>query len=216
MSSKRVFFQIGANNGDDDFRKYAQEHNPDLIILVEPNTSHADSIKERYSSMKNVCLYTKAIYYESNTTVDLVIPSKNGKYGEKADNGIVYTDVHYSLVPMNDWGSKDDMVSLKVETITFDDICKCHNITEIEFLQIDTEGFDSEIIRMIDLSKYKIHNIKFEKWNFNTECFTKYNENNSTNLGINGMNLCFEKLKHHNYEIKDDGHDYIATLKNVK
>ena len=75
---------------------------------------------------------------------------------------------------MNDWGKKEDMVKIQTTSITFDKICSNHNITNIDYLQIDTEGFDSEIIKMIDLSKYKINNIRFEKWGFPTDCFTKY------------------------------------------
>ena len=151
-----------------------------------------------------------------NNTVELYMPAKNGIMGTRADNGIVYSDLHFSLLPMNDWGTKNDMVKVYAKTITFDEICKNHNITEIEYLQIDTEGFDSEIIKMIDLSKYKIKQIRFEKWGFDTNCFTKYHNNLSNELGINGMNIAINKLKQHNYvlnEVSDqDGNDIIATL----
>lgn len=50
---------------------------------------------------------------------------------------------------------------------------------DIVILQIDTEGFDTEIIKMIDLSKYTINRIRFEKWGFKTECFTDYHNEKS-------------------------------------
>jgi hypothetical protein len=117
---------------------------------------------------------------------------------------------------MNDWGEKNDMIKIYAETITFDDICKIHNINNIEYLQIDTEGFDTEIIKMIDLSKYTIKNIRFEKWGFDIDCFTKYNVHNFNELGINGMNCAINKLLNHNYKISEindmDGNDLIATM----
>ncbi len=213
MTSPRVFIQIGTNNGNDDFRKYVQEKNPDLIILVEPNKDLIQSIKANYSNFANVFLFSKAIYYESNVTVELVIPAKKGIYGSQADNGYTYTDVNYSLVPMNDWGDKNDMVKMQAETITFDDICKQFNIHTIEYLQIDTEGFDSEIIQMIDLTKYKINTIRFEKWYFKPECFTAYQNDKANKLGESGMKLALEKLEKYNYVIKDANEDYIATLR---
>jgi hypothetical protein len=216
MNNKIVYFQIGTNNGKDLFRELIKNKKPDIIILVEPNELLISSIKKNYDNIENVNIYNKAIYYNSNEVVELFIPAKNGIIGTKADNGITYSDVHFSLLPMNDWGNKDDMVKIKATTITFDDICKIHNITEIEYLQIDTEGFDTEIIKMINLSKYRIKNIRFEKWGFDIDCFTKYHTNNFNELGINGMNSAINKLLKHNYRIKEindsDGNDIFATL----
>jgi FkbM family methyltransferase len=220
MSSKRVFFQIGTNDGNDLFNKIVFNEKPDLIILVEPNNGLSDTIKKNYefiSQVTNVVIYNNAIYYENDKEVELAIPSKNGVYGNRADNGITYCDVHFSLVPMNDWGKKEDMVIIKSKTITFDQICQNHNITDIEYLQIDTEGFDTEIIKMIDFSKYKIKCLRFEKWGFKSECFTNYNSEKANDLGENGMKIAINKLLENNYTINDisdsDGNDILAILK---
>jgi hypothetical protein len=111
---------------------------------------------------------------------------------------------------------KKNMCSFKAQTITFDTICEKLNIKDIEYLQIDTEGFDSEIIKMIYLDKYNIKNIRYEKWGFSTECFTKYNsDENLNNYGIEGMKLVEQKLLKYNYNLRDindrSGHDIIAT-----
>ena len=117
---------------------------------------------------------------------------------------------------MNDWGNKNDMIKITTKSITFDKICSIHGITNIDYLQIDTEGFDSEIIKMIDLSKYKINRIRFEKWPFKPENFTNYHKEKADELGINGMNDAINKLSKYNYTIQDisdeDGYDIIATL----
>jgi FkbM family methyltransferase len=212
----RIFFQIGTNNGNDLFRNNVKENNPDMVILVEPNQTLINEINKNYKDVKNVHIYNNAIYYNNDEIVELYIPGKNGMIGSIADNGLTYNDGHFSLLPMNDWGEKDDMVKITAKTITFDEICKNHNITEIEYLQIDTEGFDTEIIKMIDLSKYKIKQIRFEIWGFSSECFTHYNNDMANELGINGMNFVMNKLKNHNYTINEitdkDGRDIIATL----
>ena len=212
----KVFFQIGTNNGNDLFKQLVTANNPDMIILVEPNVNLIPAIQQNYSQFKNVHIYNNAIYYNDNENLELYIPAKNGIMGTRADNNIVYGDGHFSLVPMNDWGNKNDMVKMTAKSITFDTICQNHNITTIDFLQIDTEGFDSEIIGMLDLSKYRINAIVFEKWNFKTECFTDYNNEKANELGINGMNNAMNKLKTHHYSINDfqltNGADIIATL----
>jgi len=212
----KVFFQIGTNNGNDLFRELVLKNIPDCIILVEPNEKLINEIKQNYSGIKNVYIYSNAIYYNDDEIIELYIPAKNGIMGTIADNGIVYSHSHFSLLPMNNWGNKNDMVKITTKSITFDKICKIHGITNIDYLQIDTEGFDSEIIKMIDFTKYKINKIRFEKWGFNPECFTDYHNEKACELGENGMNNAINKLIKHNYTINNindvDGNDIIATL----
>ena len=215
---QKVYFQIGTFNGKDLFREKVIQNKPDLIILVEPNIDMIDEIKKNYLDISNVKIYNNAIFYNNDENIELFIPSKNGIFGNKATNGIVYAKSHFSLIPMNDWGDKKDMVILNAKTITFDKICEINNIINIEYLQIDTEGFDTEIIKMIDFNKYKINKLRFEKWNFNNECFTKFHNENSNKYGINGMNIAIDKLKSSNYKLEDisdkDGNDIIAILQN--
>jgi len=212
----KIFFQIGTNDGNDMFRELVKQENPDMVILVEPNESLLNKIKINYEGIKNVHIYNNAVFYTTGETVELYIPAKNGIMGSIADNHNTYGDGQFSLLPMNDWGEKDDMVKIQAKSITFDEICSNHNITDIEYLQIDTEGFDSEIIKMIDLSKYIIKKIRFEKWGFSVDRFTRYNDELSDELGINGMNNSIDKLKQYNYTLTDindqDGNDIIASL----
>ena len=212
----KVFFQIGTNNGCDLFRELVRRYNPDIVILVEPNNKLIDEIKNNYNNIQNVHIYNNAIYYNNDEDLELYVPAKNGIIGTRADNNLVYSDVHFSLLPMNDWGKKSDMAKITTKSITFDKICSNHNITNIDYLQIDTEGFDSEIIKMIDFSKYKINKIRFEKWGFENKKFTRHNKELANELGINGMNASINKLKEYNYTLQDvedeDGNDIIASL----
>ena len=108
-------------------------------------------------------IYNNALYYTNGEDITLYIPSKNDVFGARADNGLVYSDGHFSLVPMNDWGDKNDMVKILAKSITFDEICRRHNITNIEYLQIDTEGFDSEIIHLRTLKTPIFYKLIFVK-----------------------------------------------------
>ena len=110
-----VYFQIGTNMGNDLFREMVIKHKPDLVILVEPNKNLVNNIKRNYNNIENVHIYNNAIYYNNDEEVELVIPAKNG-----------YTTAHFSLIPMNDWGDKKDMVKISSKSITFDKICEIH------------------------------------------------------------------------------------------
>lgn len=211
----KVYFQIGTNDGNDLFLKKVRAEKPDLIILVEPNADLEPIIRENYSGISNVFIFSKAIYYEDNSEVNLFIPAKKGVLGTRADNGMVYRNAHFSLVPMNDWGSKDDMVKLTTQGIKFDSLCKVFGLKHIDYLQMDTEGFDSEIIKMIDLSKIDIKQIRYEQWNFDADAFTKYHSDKASHLGKNGMREAEMKLTNAGYTLKivydEDGNDIIAT-----
>ncbi len=199
----KVFFQIGTNNGNDRFRDLCIKHKPTMIVLVEPNIIHMKDIENNYKDIPNIHIFNNAIYYEDNKEIELYLPAIDGVYGNKSENGHTYSTGEFSLIPMNDWGEKKNMIKMTAKTITFDTICKKLNITDIAYLQIDTEGFDSEIIQMLDLNKYNIKYIRYEKWAF-PECkFEKYHNENKEKLGINGMRIVEEKLKKNGYKLKD-------------
>ena len=60
----KVFFQIGTNDGNDNFRLICEKNKPDLIVLVEANIKHITSIEDKYRNMSNVHIINKAIYYD--------------------------------------------------------------------------------------------------------------------------------------------------------
>jgi len=211
----RVYFQIGTNDGNDLFNRKVRAEKPDLVILVEPNKDFEPIIRKHYEGVQNVFIFSKAIYYENKPDVSLFVPGKRGVFGSRADNGWTYSHLHFSLVPMNDWGSKEDMVELKTSGIRFDTLCNVFGLTQIDYLQIDTEGFDSEIIKMIDFSKVDIRQIRYESWNFDPKEFTKYHGEKADHLGKNGMRDVEVKLTQAGFTLSsirdEDGDDILAT-----
>ena len=212
----KIFIQIGTNNGNDNFRKLVIKESPDLVLLVEQNKNIIETIKNNYINIKNVNIINKAVGYEDDVEVSLYIPSMN-KYGNKGENNFTYHDVHFSLLPMNDWCEKENMIEIKTKSITFNTLCSNYNITEIDYLQIDTEGFYTEIIKMIDLDKINIKKIRYEKWGFDPSCFTKYHSDKYDKLGKNGLKIVEDKLIKYGYELNDindsDGNDILAIKK---
>ena len=213
-----VYIQIGTNDGNDNFKKLVQSMAPEIVILVEPNPALRPLIEQNYRGIPGVHILTCAIYYTDDTEVELYIPATRGQEGTPAANGHVFTHVNYSLVPMNDWGDKADMCKIRAKTISFDGLCAQFGITEIAYLQMDTEGFDSEIIRMIDFAKYRIHAIRYEKWGFDSKEFTKFSGDKSEQMGVAGMDYVRDRLTQLGYVLTDvrdeDGNDVLAILEN--
>lgn len=81
---------------------------------------------------------------------------------------------------------------------------------------MDTEGFDSEIIRMINFDKYCIRAIRYEKWGFDSKEFTKFSGDKYTQMGVAGMDYVRELLVSRGYVLTDvcdeDGNDVLAIL----
>ena len=57
---------------------------------------------------------------------------------------------------------EDDIEDIDIKILVFDDLIKKYNISEIEYLFIDTEGYDYKIIKSLNLNKIKINKVKFE------------------------------------------------------
>jgi hypothetical protein len=57
---------------------------------------------------------------------------------------------------------ESDIEEVDVKIVVFNDLIEKYNISEIEYLFIDTEGYDYQIIKSIDFNKTKINKVKFE------------------------------------------------------
>ena len=91
----------------------------------------------------------------------------------------------------------DYIISEDVNCLTIKDLLIKYNFTFINLLQIDTEGFDFEIIKTIDFSSLKPTMISFE----------------NMHLSDSDFNSCKDILKFNGYLIFNKGRDSIAYLK---
>jgi len=211
INKNGVFIQIGTNNGSDEFNIMIKKSKPSKVILVEPNKSLNNVIYRNYSGVENVFLENVAITNSNKGEVELVIPSNI--YNGHSKNGIRYGDAGFSLLPMDDWG--DEFESIKADSMTFNELCEKYNINHVNFLQIDTEGYDSEIIKSIDFNKVDIDMIKYELWGFDEKCFTRHGDKGKE-YGANGMNFVSELLVSLGYELTKLTYDMLAIKKRTE
>lgn len=158
-SDNPVLFDVGGNTGE--------------YTLALKNSFPTSTI---YSFEPNPKAYQKII--ENIKNYDKIIPVNSG-LGSKVGTETLYS---YSKVENSTLGTLnksalselyngiDDVIeeiSFQVDTI--DDYCATHNIQEIDFLKIDTEGQELNVLKgaqnMINKDKIKI--IQFEFNNFN-------------------------------------------------
>lgn len=163
----KTFVVIGAMDGvrhDSLFERLKSMSNI-KVIFVEPVPYQFIEL------MMNTCDLNGDIYYEfgavSNKNEDVVISYVGEQYLECYDD---YIDgcscVIENGIPLNIFmrDVKHHHINHQlVRTITFSDLMNKYGLKELDYLQVDTEGYDQRIIESIDFNKYKIKEVKFER-----------------------------------------------------
>jgi FkbM family methyltransferase len=149
----KVYVQLGANTGNDEFQNMVSKVNEKLnILLLEPNTDLIPTLTNTYAELSKIHNVTICPFGISLSTGDQELY----QYGT--------IDGNYSLLNRRSHPLKNIVTSKKIETKTFEDFCNQFGIQKIECLFIDTEGLDYEILNSIDLDKVDIKTIIFEEW----------------------------------------------------
>lgn len=149
-----IFIDIGAHDGITISNTYYLEQNLNWTgICIEPNPSSYEKCKNN-----RLCkIYNKAIYEKSNQEIDFVIPCGEGY----VDGGIE------QLCGIKGEISKGNLCSsfvsqyskqkiIKVNTININDLLLENNLFEIDYMSIDTEGYELKILKSLDHNKFKI------------------------------------------------------------
>ena len=192
-----VFIQIGTNDGNDEFLLRVKKDKPDFVILIEPNKVWNDTIRKNYEGVANIVILNIAITEKSQDSVTLYIPQVD-KTG-LAKNGYGYGSNNFSILPMDDWGN--DLVEMKVVGKTLMEVCNNYGICTIDFLAIDTEGYDAQIIKSIDFSMLNIKELEFETWDFPEEAFSRHGDKKKE-YGVNSTKIIYEILTNAGYVIE--------------
>jgi len=143
------FVEFGATNGIDLSNTYVLEKNFGWQgILAEPSIGwHNDLIKNRKCNIDKNCVWTK-----SNELLDF-----NEVFNQELST--------ISFFNESDWHSekRKNATSYKVNSISLIDLLKKYNAPkEIDYLSIDTEGSEYEILRNFDFEEYSFKFITVE------------------------------------------------------
>ena len=199
------FIQIGAGAGDQDerldfkdgFTKFVKEkiNNENNILVVEANPRNLKKLKVCWKNYSNVKIFNIAI-------VD--------SHYKKDDIKLYYTESDapcYQITSINKEHVKkhypnDKIIELIVRSQKINDfLIEKTKLENIEYLAIDVEGIDYDLLMDIDFDKLKIKNISFEFIHLNKEqiknIFNRLIKNGFTYTGkgfdINGYDLMFKK-----------------------
>ncbi len=162
---KNFFVEFGATNGITHSNTYIleKELNWDGILVEPAKIWHEELISNRTCTIDKRCIFIK-----SGEKMEFLTVNSN-KSGEMIYNGIDPEPGLSSLTKYannGDWASKVRIKNSKkdiVETITLNDLLDFYNAPkEINYLSIDSEGSELDIIKNFDFSKRKINIITVE------------------------------------------------------
>ena len=175
ITKKGFFIQIGTNKEiGEPLHSFIIRHDW-KGILIEPNKQVFDVMSKKYVEKGFIC-------------ENLAISNKD----EFRDFYYVEPDDAYEYPELKTY-------SKKVECITYLDLLKRHSIETVDILQIDTEGFDYEIIKSIDFNISRPQVLIFEH----------------RHLSKNNYRDCIKLLEYHGYYTFKAEYDVVACRSQI-
>ena len=153
-----VYVEIGVGNGKElSNTYYFEKYRGWKGVLCEPAKQFHDSIKKQ----REAVLVENAVYKASGAKLNFVESVNNGELSGLAGFGSVSET------------EKSEIKSYEVTTVTFNEICEKYISGHvIDYLSIDTEGSEYEILSSIDFTKYSVSCITVEH-NYDAEKLRK-------------------------------------------
>ncbi len=154
--------QIGSNKGNDDLSRFLNSYHKKLefALFVEANPLHINELKECYSNYENIIVENIAIKSPFQEQEELEI-----FYNTLDINGEIASCKLSHVLTHTEWCPhiKDGQIkSFKIPCLTLDDLFSKYNISYLDYLLLDIEGIDAEILLSFNWNKYKIKKIEFE------------------------------------------------------
>jgi hypothetical protein len=185
--------QIGTNKGNDDLSQIIGNNQPEILILVEPMKLHNDDILSHYSWVNNLYLENVVVEKETGKDVEFFYHVDDGPKYEVASL------IREHIYPKHPNLSDEGITSFTIKTININDLFLKYDLTDIDILFIDAEGYDDTIIFTIDFNKYNINKLYFENLHIKNEGVYEYLESFGyvieKNVGLYGWSSLAQKQK---------------------
>lgn len=196
------FVQIGGNDGVNDDPLYhfvTWNKNKVSGYILEPVGDYFKDLQRNYKNNPLIKTLNLAIH---NTESEMIIHRVNpesAKVLPRYSKGIAsFKKEHH----VNCKIASQHIIEEKVACISLENLIKTNDIAPLDLLQIDTEGYDSEIILNIDFNKIKPSIINFEYYIPQT-------------MSAETFNQVLKVLKENGYEIWQELNDITAYQRNL-
>jgi FkbM family methyltransferase len=172
-----TFVEIGAEDGVRfSNTKFLEESGWDGIC-IEPRPNAFAELKENRN-----CIVENYAISDKMGTFDFLSIEGNGK----GLSGLVdkYDPRHTQRIKAQHSDSKQSII--QVECIPLNDLLEKHNITTVDYMSIDVEGAELNVVKSVDFEKYNVNIITIEN-NYQTneveQYLSKYNFKKVRSIG---------------------------------
>ncbi len=161
---KFSFIQVGANDGISfDFLYEFAISRQSSGLVIEPVIDYFNELVINYKDYPEIKKINKAVHcFEKSIKIYKIMESRKQKYPDWVKGMASFDENHHKRQNI----SKEDMEVENVSAETLMNIISnSYSNKKIDYLQIDTEGYDLEILKMLDFSIVKPPIIKYEHVN---------------------------------------------------
>ena len=155
--------QIGSNKGDDELSKHLKQNynHLEFALFVEANPLHIGNLKNCYHQYENCFIENIAIKVPSHNddTLKLYYHVNDGPMYHVASCVKSHIEIYYPT---------EGIKYFYIPCISIDDLFSKYNIEELDWLLLDVEGIDAEILLSTDWNKYNIKKIEYEQLHLGT------------------------------------------------
>lgn len=162
------FIQVGANDGVSfDFLYEFVIKRKSQGVVIEPVFDYFKELETNYKNFPKIIKINKAVHpFEKEIVINKIAPNASAKYPDWV-KGIASIDSEHHLKTGID--SRDIIKEIVKADSLMNILLKNSLILNVDYIQIDTEGFDFEVVKMIDFNVIKPKMIKYESVNLSKE-----------------------------------------------
>lgn len=120
-------------------------------VLVEPSPSAFEKMKQLHTELNSDVLCICAAIGGSNKRV--ILHESGPHLKDKSDFSLLSTT---KPSEMDRWNGRVEFNPIEVDQITFEELTKISGTSKFDFISIDAEGMDIEILKQINLSDTKM------------------------------------------------------------
>jgi len=151
-----------------------------IAYLVEPSEEAFSKLKELHKDNSNVKSFNFAIgSFDGETTF-----YHSGTHLNKGDISLLST---INKDELERWGNTCEFTETKVPIKKWETFTELANIKDIDFISIDCEGVDFEILKQINFNKHNVKMVCVEYNNINSDMYEQL-------MSIHGYKLHYKNV----------------------
>jgi FkbM family methyltransferase len=158
---RQTFLEVGANDGlsGDPLREYILKHEW-KGVLVEPQPDVFARLVKNYAGEHEGLSFENVAVSSDPRPITMYRMPPSAAESTLGTATVASADPKITARQLG--VSADQLEKIQVPTARLDDIVARHGLAELDILQLDTEGFDWDVLQTLDLNRTRPWLIRFE------------------------------------------------------